>query len=122
MNVTLSTPQGQKLHCRALVDTGNTVNSHTVITRKLHNQIGTGFSEIGGKAVNTAKTGSGLKKIGISKEITIFLSPLPVFAVLTALPPISENPDPIWLCNFLVITVCEFTVLPVSTKARQWSF
>ena len=71
INVTLSTPQGQKLHCRALVDTGNTVNSHTVITRKLHNQIGSGFSEIGGKAVNTAKTGSGLKKIGISKEITM---------------------------------------------------
>ena len=71
INVTLSTPQGRKIHCRALVDTGNTVNTKSVITRKLHNQIGMGFSEIGGKAVNTAKTGSGLKKIGVSKEITM---------------------------------------------------
>ena len=55
--------------CRALVDTGNTVTARSVITRKIHNEIQSGFSAVGGKVISTAKTGSGLQRIGISKEI-----------------------------------------------------
>ena len=57
--------------CRALVDTGNTVTARSVITKKLHNDIQSGFSALGGKVINTAKSGSGLKRIGRSNEIWI---------------------------------------------------
>ena len=57
------------MKCRALVDTGNTVTARSVITRKLHNDLQSGFSIIGGKAISTAKAGSGLRRIGRSKEI-----------------------------------------------------
>ena len=57
--------------CRALLDTGNTVKTRSVMTRDLHNDIQSGFSALGGKTINTAKTGSGLKRIGRSKEITM---------------------------------------------------
>ena len=55
--------------CRALVDTGNTVTARSVITKKLHNDIQSGFSALGGKVISTAKSGSGLKRIGRSNEI-----------------------------------------------------
>ena len=72
INVTLTCAgSGKKIKCRALLDTGNTVNARSVITRQLHNRIQAGFTEIGGKQINTAKNGSGLKKIGRSKEITM---------------------------------------------------
>ena len=54
-----------------MVDTGNTVNARSVITRKLHNEIQSGFSVIGGKPISTAKTGSGLQRLGRSKEIVM---------------------------------------------------
>ena len=57
------------MKCRALVDTGNTVTARSVITKKLHNDIQSGFSALGGKVINTAKSGSGLKRIGRSNEI-----------------------------------------------------
>ena len=57
------------MKCRALVDTGNTVTARSVITRKLHNEIQSGFSTLGGKIISTAKSGSGLKRVGRSKEI-----------------------------------------------------
>ena len=57
------------MKCRALVDTGNTVTARLVITRKLHNDLQSGFSVFGGKTISTAKTGSGLRRIGRSKEI-----------------------------------------------------
>ena len=59
----------RKVKCRALVDTGNTVTARSVITKTLHNDLQSGFSVVGGKKINTAKTGSGLKRIGRSKEI-----------------------------------------------------
>ena len=71
INVTLTAGNGRKIKSRALLDTGNTVNARSVITRQLHNRIQAGFAEIGGKQINTAKTGSGLKKIGRSNEITM---------------------------------------------------
>ena len=57
------------VRCRALVDTGNTVTARSVITRKIHNEIQSGFSSVGGKIINTAKTGSGLQRIGRSNVI-----------------------------------------------------
>ena len=57
------------MKCRALVDTGNTVTDRSVITKRLHKDLQSGFSVIGGKRINTAKSGSGLKRIGRSKEI-----------------------------------------------------
>ena len=59
------------VNCRALVDTGNTVTARSVITKKLHNEIQSGFSVIGGKQISTAKQGAGLKRLGRSKEIVM---------------------------------------------------
>ena len=56
---------------RAMVDTGNTVTARSVITRRLHNKLQSGFSTIGGRTIGTAKAGSGLKKIGRSKEVVM---------------------------------------------------
>ena len=53
------------------MDTGNTVKAKSVITRQLHNKIQAGFAQVGGNQINTAKTGSGLERIGRSKEITM---------------------------------------------------
>ena len=52
---------------RALIDTGNTVRAKSVMDKKL----GAGFSAIGEAQIQTAKRGSGLTKIGRSKEIEI---------------------------------------------------
>ena len=57
------------IRSRAMVDTGNTVTARSVITRDLHNRLQSGFAAIGGKTIGTAKAGSGLKRIGRSKEI-----------------------------------------------------
>ena len=51
------------------MDTGNTVTARSVITRKIHNEIQSGFSSVGGKIISTAKTGSGLQRIGRSNVI-----------------------------------------------------
>ena len=57
--------------CKALVDTGNTVTDRSVITKRLHKDLQSGFSVIGGKRINTAKSGSGLKRMGRSRAITM---------------------------------------------------
>ena len=57
--------------CKALIDTGNTVTAKSVITKKLHNKIQSGFSEIGGKKIGTAKAGGQLTRIGRSKGIVM---------------------------------------------------
>ena len=59
----------RQVKCRALIDTGNTVTSRSVITKALHNDIQSGFAKLGGKKINTAKTGSGLTRLGRSKAI-----------------------------------------------------
>ena len=59
----------RQVKCRALIDTGNTVTSRSVITKTLHNDLQSGFEKLGGKNISTAKTGSGLKRLGRSKEI-----------------------------------------------------
>ena len=72
INVTLTCARsGKKIKSRALLDTGNTVKAKSVITRQLHNKIQAGFAQVGGNQINTAKTGSGLERIGRSKEITM---------------------------------------------------
>ena len=71
VNVTLTASDGRKIKTRALVDTGNTVTDRSVITKQLHNKLQAGFTKIGGKQINTAKTGSGLKRVGRSKGITM---------------------------------------------------
>ena len=56
------------------MDTGNTVTDRSVITKQLHNKLQAGFTKIGGKQINTAKTGSGLKRVGRSKGITMAIN------------------------------------------------
>ena len=51
------------------MDTGNTVTDRSVITKHLHNKLQAGFTKIGGNKINTAKTGSGLRRVGKSKRI-----------------------------------------------------
>ena len=51
------------------MDTGNTVTDRSVITKHLHNRLQAGFTKIGGNKINTAKTGSGLRRVGKSKRI-----------------------------------------------------
>ena len=47
------------------------MTARSVITRKLHTDIQPGFSVIGRKQINTAKTGAGLKRLGRSEEIVM---------------------------------------------------
>ena len=61
----------KEIPVRALIDTGNTVRAKSVMDKKLHEKLGAGFSAIGGAQIQTAKRGSGLTKIGRSKEIEI---------------------------------------------------
>ena len=67
--MTLTASNGRKIKTRALVDTGNTVTDRSVITKHLHNKLQAGFPKIGGNKINTAKTGSGLRRVGKSKRI-----------------------------------------------------
>ena len=61
----------KEIPVRALIDTGNTVRARSVMDKKFHEKLGAGFSAIGGAQIQTAKKGSGLTKIGRSKEIEI---------------------------------------------------
>ena len=70
INVTLEY-NGKSIQTKALIDTGNTISEQCAMTKGLHNQLGAGFTSIGGRAVGTASPHHKIPKLGVSKEIVM---------------------------------------------------
>ena len=62
---------GKSIQTKALIDTGNTISEQCAMSKRLHNQLGAGFTSIGGRAVGTANPHHKIPKLGVSKEIVM---------------------------------------------------
>ena len=72
INVTLEY-NGKSIQTKALIDTGNTTSEQCAMTKGLHNQLGAGFTSIGGRVVGTARPHHKIPELGVSKEIVMKL-------------------------------------------------
>ena len=105
------------IRCRALVDTGNTVQARSVITRKLHNLLQPGFSAVGGKQISTAKNGSGLKRIGRSNEIAMEVEGLKrKFRIKPTV--VDDLSDDLNLGNGFLSSICPCAIIYEGKKTR----